>query len=310
MQSAGAGGCSMKSKLFRTIETALECGVGELVMDNQKIAEELIKTYRDDGVVCLRGVISQEWLDLLAEAFEEAEATPNQNSERVESGGRFFNSVNVWRSNEKARRFVFESPLASLAAQLMDASQVLMYGDHLLLKDPGCRTKSPWHQDLPYFPLSGEQIGAFWVGLDPVTKESGAVQFIRGSHRWDGLFIPPQMATAYGERSAFDLARSSRRPEPDEHEVYHDLPDIAANPDLYDIICYELQPGDCTFHNVKLLHGASGNDRLDVPRRGWSVRMCGDTTTYYHKPTSRDPDAPTLPDGALIESDIYPQLWP
>jgi len=59
------------------------------------------------------------------------------------------------------------------------------------------------------------------------------------------------------------------------------------------------------------LHGSSGNASRSVPRRGWSIRMCGDKETYYNRPSTRDPDAPALEDGQpVLHAELYPNLWP
>lgn len=45
---------------------------------------------------------------------------------------------------------------------------------------PGSMEYTPLHQDLPYWPIRGQQIISIWAGFDPVTEQAGAVQYIRG----------------------------------------------------------------------------------------------------------------------------------
>ena len=40
------------------------------------VSEEDIRTFHEDGAVCLRNVLSREWLDLVAHGFEQAVASP------------------------------------------------------------------------------------------------------------------------------------------------------------------------------------------------------------------------------------------
>lgn len=57
-------------------------------------------------------------------------------------------------------------------------SNPLLY-DQVFVKEPGTSSPTPWHQDQPYWPIKGWQIMSFWAALDPVTEESGGIQFIR-----------------------------------------------------------------------------------------------------------------------------------
>ena len=56
-----------------------------------------------------------------------------------------------------------------------------------LVKEPGSNFRIPMHQDKPYWQMQAdarENVGVCWVPLDKVTKESGPMRYVRGSHRW------------------------------------------------------------------------------------------------------------------------------
>lgn len=47
---------------------------------------------------------------------------------------------------------------------------------------------------------------SFWVALDPVTAESGALEFVCGSHKWGHFFQPEPFAkggTSYERNPAY-----------------------------------------------------------------------------------------------------------
>ena len=50
----------------------------------------------------------------------------------------------------------------------MGARQVRLYHDHLLVKEPGTRQPTPWHQDQPYYNVDGRQTCSVWMPVDPV----------------------------------------------------------------------------------------------------------------------------------------------
>ena len=95
-----------------------------------------------------------------------------------------------------------------------------------------------------------------WVALDPVTRESGAVEFVAGSHLWDRWFQP---RTFSGEN---------------EHAInpkFEPVPDIEANRDRYDIMSWDLEAGDIVAFHAMTLHGSPWEPDL----RSASARLFG-----------------------------------
>ena len=77
--------------------------------------------------------------------------------------------------------FIRTSPAASIAAQLMGTEVVRLYHDHVLVKEPGTRQRTPWHQDLPYYNVDGRLNASMWFPVDPVTR-AATLEFVAGSH--------------------------------------------------------------------------------------------------------------------------------
>lgn len=65
---------------------------------------------------------------------------------------------------------------------------------------------------------------------------------------------------------------------------YDKLPDIEGNQENYDIIGFDCQPGDVIVHHVKTVHGSGGNISKDRGRAAMSFRYCGDDIRYFDKP--------------------------
>ena len=59
-----------------------------------------------------------------------------------------------------------------------------------LLKKPGTHKETPWHQDMPYYCVNGNDTGSLWIPLDNVDKENN-LKLILGSHKW------PKLITTY-----------------------------------------------------------------------------------------------------------------
>jgi ectoine hydroxylase-related dioxygenase (phytanoyl-CoA dioxygenase family) len=181
-------------------------------------------------------------------------------------GGVFFHDADLWRDEPTIRSFAFNSAAPTIARRLMASKTLHLYGDHLLVKEPGSPAAiTPWHQDEPYLRAAGTELLSIWIALDPVTAENGAMRFVAGSHRWGKLFRPVRFA--HGEEFALDRFAES-------------VPDIDAHPDRYRIVSFDLAPGDCTVHHIRTLHSAGGNRSLRERRRALVVRYAGDDVRY------------------------------
>ena len=160
------------------------------LIEDRHITDEERKTLAEDGALCLRGVVSEDWLKTIDDGIEAAMADPSDVAKEYGETGRFYTDHSMWQRFEQFRSFAFDSPMARLAGELMSSKKVNLYDEHLLIKEPGTETPTWWHHDLPYFRIKGSQIISFWIPLDPVTEETGSVRFAVGSHRWGKLFRP------------------------------------------------------------------------------------------------------------------------
>lgn len=266
------------------------------------VTEADIETYRADGVVCLRGLLDAHWIEHLRAAIEGALAAPagstNARDLARESGksGRFHNESSLWRNHPGFLAFIADSPIAAAVARLTGSATVALYNDHLLVKEPGTDAPTPWHQDGTYFRIQGDQIASVWIGLDPVTRATGAMSFVKGSHRWNQMFKPRTFTTGEDrESAAFDGT----------------LPDIDADPERYPTVCYEMEPGDVTVHHALTIHGSLGNASPTLRRRGYSVRLAGDDVRFADRKWTAYEIGAGLTEGAVITGHRdFPALVP
>jgi ectoine hydroxylase-related dioxygenase (phytanoyl-CoA dioxygenase family) len=262
----------------------------------REITREEIETYQRDGVVLLKNQFSLEWIDLLRDLAEEDMNTPGKLKHELaeaSDAGRFFVNTFLWHRSSEFKRFVFESPARKIVSALMKASKVNIVFDQLLIKEPNTKTRTHWHHDLTYWPISGDGVCSLWLALDEVAAETGAVEYIRGSHRWGVRYRP----TAF-------------RPEIEYGDDLPEAPDVEAAREQYDIVQYELEPGDCTIHHGLTLHGAPGNQTPSRRRRAHVTRWAGDDVVYHPRaniqPMLFDPD---IPPGAPLDSELWPVVW-
>jgi ectoine hydroxylase-related dioxygenase (phytanoyl-CoA dioxygenase family) len=251
--------------------------------------------YREDGVLCLRGLF-RAWVEPLREAIERNLGTPGPLGTRygkAEHKGTFHGDRYMWTFDEGFRRFALEGPGARIAGELMGATKVNLFYDHLLVKEPGAEAPTPWHQDLPYWCVEGTQICSIWLALDPVSRDNGVVEFVRGSHLWDRQF--QGMDFRFRQNYSAEL-------EP--------MPDIDADRARYDILSWDMAPGDCVVFDARTIHGSPGNSRPDRRRRALSVRWLGDDVRYRIAADVTLPIRdPGLKHGDPVDCDLFPIVW-
>jgi ectoine hydroxylase-related dioxygenase (phytanoyl-CoA dioxygenase family) len=261
------------------------------------VSREDTETFRRDGVVCLRGVLDPALLVRMARPVDEALRRPESADLSTiagrAGGGRFVAGVDHARVQPELRAFACDSPLPAVVAALLESSAVHLYEDSILVKEPGTAERTVWHQDLGYFHVEGTQLCTTWCPLDPVTPETGGMRFARGSHRTGTLYRP----------NLFVID------EPIPGTEGETVPDIDAGG--YDIVTFDMEPGDVTVHDARTLHAAGPNRSATTRRRAISVRYCGDDARVRIRPGApRKPHHAGLHDGDRLGGDAFPQVWP
>ncbi len=111
------------------------------------------------------------------------------------------------------------------------------------------------------------------------------MQYVSGSHEW-------------GEHNPRRFADQT----PYEGTGLPELPDIESNRDQYDILGWDIAPGDCLVFQAMIVHGASGNVSSTTRRRAWATRWLGDDVRFCKR--SGEVGFPTYDTGLKQADDI------
>ncbi|MEM9668667.1 MAG: phytanoyl-CoA dioxygenase family protein [Pseudomonadota bacterium] len=313
-------------------------------MTTQSVVSAVEKqTFDEDGVVCLRGVLDPQEIGMLrsvlarqlrdhgqsktsydlesiarqvwdgnssidvgkADRFDvdglaaviqsDDEARPLFEDDNHEDEGLFLYKVGDWRNHRGIRRVGFDSKIPQIVAELLDTETLNWWEDSTFVKAPHTRLKTPFHQDLTYFQISGDQSVIVWIPLDPSDLSNGVTRYVRGSHKSGETYAPNMFLS----QTVFPGSEDPK------------CPDIEADESQYDIISFDVEPGDVIIHHVRTIHGAGGNT-TDKPRRAISFRYTGDNVRYFDKPGAL-PQTDTISDlknGDRLHSLDYPIVWP
>ena len=190
------------------------------------------ETLARDGVVNLRGALRPEAMAKVEAAVGWSLSNPSP------TGRRFYPSDESVFFEDRGHNhvgLVREIGLDAMVAALWDVDRLWYMGEQLFLKEGGASRRTPWHQDTSYLRMMGDQIVACWICLDPLPK-AHCLEFVRGSHRGT-LFN----GSAFAEDD--DTAPLYK------HSPLPRLPDIQADRAAFDILSWDVEPGDViVFH--------------------------------------------------------------
>jgi ectoine hydroxylase-related dioxygenase (phytanoyl-CoA dioxygenase family) len=263
------------------------------------LTPDLIEDFRRDGAVRVRGAFTPDEVALVEHGIERNLAEPSERAlvaSRDDDAGRFVEDFCNWQRIPEYEQFIRNSQAAPIAGQLMGTGQVRLYHDHMLVKEPGTRQRTPWHQDQPYYNIDGTQTCSLWMPVDPVGRES-TLEFVAGSHL--GPWLMPR---------TFMDSQARWFPE----GSLQDLPDIEGDREAFPIVGWELEPGDGVFFSMLALHAAGGVGG-DRRRRAFSVRFMGDDVVHAPRAWRTSPEFPgladRLPAGESMDDPLFPVLW-
>ncbi|WP_432728941.1 phytanoyl-CoA dioxygenase family protein [Variovorax sp. W6] len=196
-----------------------------------------------DGVVCLRGIVSRDWIELARDGIEQ-------------------------RRDGLLQRVVSESGASEIAGQLTVMRRLRWICDQLLFdKDVSAATATPWHQDMSYGLADSHRIVHLWMPVDHMPRET-APEVVRGSHLWK---------TGYRRAGWIGPA--------DDGAQAPELPDIESNRGAFDIVGYEVDPGDVVAFNHRALHHAGPVMSFGEKHRAFAILCADDDLLALRQPS-------------------------
>ena len=262
----------------------------------RELTVEEIEAYDRDGVICARGLFNDAWVERMAGAVDRIVAHPTFYGDQVSlAENSFSNDLFLWKQDDDFRDFIYDSPAAQVANMVLRSQQVHSFYDQLFVKPPGCHVPTPWHHDVTFWPIEGEQVCSIWMIFDPVTRDSSGLEFVRGSHRW-----PKRFKAITPDYNPYMMASD-----------LEDAPDIDGHREDYDLAVWDMQPGDVLIFNGLVVHGSTGNHTTDLTRRAFSSRWTGDDIRF----APRHPTMPLFWPHGLRKGDpmggpLFPRILP
>ena len=227
------------------------------------VSDEERRSFRRDGYVHLRGVVSAGELAAISEVYDRFlrgeipvagkdlnDMTTGEHG--TDASGYAIANVMVPRRYHPAwQGNVFERRAESIAAQLCGEDMVIDF-DQLLAKHPGrADAVFGWHQDQAYWiDTDDRRTATCWLAVDDSTADNGCMEFLPGSQNEP---VRPHRPL-HGDRSTSHTLVTDLRP----GDVLVPVP---------------IPGGDVTVHSEGVLHGSGGNHTADSWRRAYIVAL-------------------------------------
>jgi ectoine hydroxylase-related dioxygenase (phytanoyl-CoA dioxygenase family) len=151
------------------------------------------------------------------------------------------------------------APILDMVEQVL-GPDVVLWISRVLCKPPRNGREVPWHQDGEYWPMRPLATCSVWIAIDPVSTVNGCMRFIPGSHKRQELYRHHQ---ADRENLVLNL------------ELDRDQFDESA------AVNVELEPGEMSLHDVRMIHGSLAN--TSGQRRAALILRYMPATSHYDR---------------------------
>lgn len=251
------------------------------------ITDEQIRILEEDGVVHIKGVFDDEWVEYLRKITAHQVDNPHFWA-FAGTASKLYDYIqrNVWQTNRGFANFYYHSAVGDVLRQCGRTDEIRVSTD-LLMVNPNKGFK--WHQDNQNGPITPEDGVRFWITMDETPKDYGAPVYLKGSHRNTAV---------------------------DPGAVFVDINQEGLEEYREQLLEFRTKPGDMLVWHPKTIH------KIDGPADGiWTSyrRVLGGTVakggTKYHDKRGTggvlsDLGRHGLEDGDDLKSPFFPIIYP
>ena len=267
---------------------------------------EEINKFKEDGAVILRNKFDEIWIAKLRLGIQKAKNTPSPrlvSHTKEKDQPAYYEDFWSWNLFNEFEDFVFTSPTAKMASELLGANKIYLVMDNWFFREAGSKSFPPFHHDISYFDFEGSMC-VLWLPLEQVKKEEG-ISFVKGSHLWNKLFLRTRFYD--GHRIDGDVCKINGK-------TYENAPNIIKDKTKYEFLHWDLALGDCIYFDIRTLHGSLNEV---IPKKNihrYTLRMVDENgkIEYRGKWAKQERDLMKQQgynNGDKISGKMFPQLW-
>ncbi|MFD0716643.1 phytanoyl-CoA dioxygenase family protein [Paenibacillus sp. GCM10027626] len=213
-------------------------------MSTAALSQEEVAYYKENGYLLHhKQLFSPEKMQTLTDIFEEQLALKgNKLSDELDT---------PHFRDERLLDFLLSDEVLDLVEPIIGPN-IGLWSSHFICKDPHVGRSTPWHEDSAYWKgrlSSFDKIVTVWLAIDRSWKENGCMRVIPGTH--NNGFSDYENVDARMNLFATQIK----------------------NVDESRAVYFELERGECSLHDSRIIHGATANTS--------PYRRCGYTMRYF-----------------------------
>ena len=275
---------------------------------NEFLTNDEINQFNKEGAIFIKGKFDADWIKKLNKGIERdiKNPSPRFKSHTLEKDvPAYLEDYWTWDLVPEFKDFVFNSPYAKIASELMSAKKINLVMDNWFLREAGSKSAAPFHHDITYFDIEGTMC-VLWLPLEPLKKKEG-IAWVKGSHLWNKLFLRVLFKDGHRVEGKECIIKGKK---------YENPPDILANKDKYEFLQWDFELGDCVIFDMRTLHGTISSSipkktlsryTLRVAKEDAKISYVGDWTSYSYRKAMEDAG---YKNGDRLGGKMFPKLWP
>lgn len=209
-----------------------------------RLNEEQVQFYKENGYLLYdQPVFSEERFAALNAVFEELlNRKGDKQSDELDT---------PHFEDDRLLEFLLCDEVLDLVEPLIGPN-IGLWSSHFISKDPYTGRATPWHEDSAYWNgriSAYDKIVTVWLAIDRSSKENGCMRVIPGTH-----------TGGFSDYEEVDLKSNT---------FHRKIKQVDESKAVY----FELEPGFCSLHDSRIIHGAKANES--------PYRRCGYTMRYF-----------------------------
>ena len=234
-----------------------------------------IKEFNKNGAILLKNKFDKKWIEKLKVGINKAKANPSPrftNHTKDKNLPSYLEDFWTWDLHEEFKDFVYNSPTAKIASELLGAKKINLVMDNWFFREAGSKSKPPFHHDISYFDFEGSMC-VLWIPLEPVKKQDG-IAWVKGSHLWNKLFLRTRFNDGHKVDGEAGIVNGKK---------YEITPDILKNKNDYEFLEWDLEVGDCVYFDIRTLHGALYETSPSSDINRFTLRMAKENSKIIYR---------------------------
>ena len=242
---------------------------------SQILNDNEIKKFNKDGAILIKDKFDIKWIEKLKVGINKAKINPSPrftNHTKDKKLPSYLEDFWTWDLHEEFTDFVYNSPTAKIASELLGAKKINLVMDNWFFREAGSKSKPPFHHDISYFDFEGSMC-VLWIPLEPVKKQDG-IAWVKGSHLWNKLFLRTRFNDGHKVDGEAGIVNGKK---------YEITPDILKNKNNYEFLEWDLEVGDCVYFDIRTLHGALYETSPSSDINRFTLRMAKENSKIIYR---------------------------